>query len=794
MKVSYSWLSDFIDVNGINPKDLVDKLIMAGLEVEELIVKEKVENVVFAKVLEKEKHPDADKLSICKVFDGDETFQVICGAANVAAGQIIPFAKIGAKLPIGLKIKKAKIRGVESFGMICSAAELGLEEKSDGIMVLDVDESYLGKNVSSYLGLEDVILDISITPNRADCLSIIGIAREIAALYGLSLKEKHFDLKEENEPAENIKKVIVEDKDKCPIYLGRVIKDVEIKPSPIWMQNRLRSVGVRPINNVVDITNYVLFEYGQPLHTFDMNKLEGNVIIRTAKSGEKIMTLDGKERELKDYMLVIADEKKAIAVAGVMGGEFSGIDDNTKDVFLECAYFKPESIRITARRLGMQTDSSYRFERGIDKGNVFKMVDYAAYLLQEYANGKVLKGVVTDEYEEVKPKSVSFNLDRVNRLLGTELSKEESKDILTKLNFKIVEEQGDDFKVEVPTYRVDIERWVDIAEELARIYGYNKIDTTVPEINADSNQPPLSLKTQREIRYFLKSLGFYEAINFSFMSDEFLSNFDSKENFVYLKNPLSEDMNALRTFVFPGLIANMVSNIRQQYASLRFFEFANVFINKGEKELPLQKMHLSIGITENFWPLSWAEKNDIEPFYYLKGVIDDILGCYKLKADYERADKEFLHPGKSAYLKIDDKVVGFMGELHPDILEKLDVDKKLYVAELFFDDLVEIIENRKLKYEKFSQFPFVTKDISVIVDKGTLVSDMINEIKNISKLIDDVVLYDVYEGKNIGENKVSLTFRVYFSSLERTLTDDETNKLLDKIIELLKDKFDASLR
>ncbi|KAA0257011.1 phenylalanine--tRNA ligase subunit beta [Deferribacter autotrophicus] len=794
MKVSYSWLSDFIDIKSIDPKDLVDKLTMSGLEVEELIIKEKVENVVFGKVLEKVKHPDADKLSICKVYDGLETYQVICGAANVEAGQIVPFAKIGAKLPIGLKIKKAKIRGVESYGMICSAAELGLEEKSDGIMVLNVSEDKLGENVSDYLGLEDVILDISITPNRADCLSIYGVAREISALYNLPLKNKTYNLTEVEENAAEYKKVEVKDKDKCPIYLGRIIKDVRIKESPIWMQNRLRSVGVRPINNVVDITNYVLFEYGQPLHTFDMSKLQGNVIIRTAKPGEKIITLDGKERELKDYMLVIADEEKVVAVAGIMGGEHSGICDETKDVFLECAYFKPESIRVTARRLGMQTDSSYRFERGIDKGNVFNMVDYAAFLLQEYADGKVLKGVLSNDYDEVKPVKVSFNLSKVNKLLGTDIKAEEAKNILERLQFKVHSQNDNDYEVEVPTHRVDVERWVDIAEEIARIYGYEKIETTIPEIKADSRQAPLFLKVQREVRESLKTLGFYEAINFSFMNDDFLAKFDDKEKFVYLKNPLSEDMNALRTYVFPGLVANTVGNIRQGFGQGRFFELANVFVKTSEDKLPEQKLHLALSITDEFWPLSWSAKDKIEPFYYLKGIVENIFLNYKLKPRFEKCDKVFLHPGKSAYLVCDGETVGFMGELHPDIIEYLDIDKNIFIAEIFFEKVVKLIESNKIQYKKFSVFPSVTKDLSVVVGKNVYVDDMIESIEKMSNLIDSVVLYDVYQGDKIGVDKISLTFRIYFSSIERTLTDEETNNLLEKIIDDLKEKFGAELR
>ena len=421
------------------------------------------------------------------------------------------------------------------------------------------------------------------------------------------------------------------------------------------------------------------------------------------------------------------------------------------------------------------------------------MVDYAAFLLSEYADGKVLKGVISNDYEEVKPKKVYFNLDRVNKLLGTDVKEEEAVDILKKLQFEVHKNNGE-YEVTVPTHRVDIDRWVDIAEEIARIHGYDKIQTTVPEIFADGKKVSSFLQIQREVREKLVALGFYEAVNFSFMNDKFLAKFYDERRFIYLKNPLSEDMNAMRTYVFPGLINTIVSNVRQGNESVRFFEFANVFIRKDDKKLPEQYMNMALAITEDFWPLSWSVKNDVEPYYYLKGVTENLLNSYKLNVRFVRAERNFLHPGKSADIVLNDEVIGFIGELHPDIMEYIDFDKRILIVEIFFEKVVKLIDDIEVKYEKFSLYPKVSKDISVVVDEDIYAEEMINAIYDIDKLVSEVYLYDIFRDKKIGEGKKSLTFRIYFSSLDRTLTDEETNELLGRIISELEIKFQAKLR
>jgi phenylalanyl-tRNA synthetase beta chain len=791
MKVSLSWLNEFVDISCIEISDLCHRLTMTGLEIDGVETMEKVENTVVGKVLECGKHPDADKLSLCKVTDGTEEFQVVCGAPNVAAGLTIPFAKVGAVLPGGFKIKKAKIRGIESMGMICSDAELGLAEKSDGIMPLPA-ELALGTDINEVLGLGDTVLEVSITPNRADCLSVKGVAREVAALYGREMKTQSYAVTETDDAASSYSYVKVLDEEKCPFYLGRVIKNVKIGPSPLWLQNRLRAVGVRPISNVVDVTNYVMFEQGQPLHTFDLRMIRNGIIVRNAKNGEKLLTLDEKEREMKDFMLLITDEEKPLAVAGVMGGEHSGISSSTTDVFLECAYFKPESTRVTARKLGMQTDSSYRYERGIDFENTKKMVNYAAYLLQTLAGGSVCKGVLSNDYKTIETPVVEFTAEKVNSLLGTDIKEEEMIKMLASIGMK-PEKTGLGWRVASPSWRVDIERWQDIAEEVARLHGYDNIEATVPLLPADSDTLMPLLKTKRLVQSRLSALGFSEAINYSFMSDKLLELFDDPKRFVFLKNPISEDMNALRTYVFPGVVSTIIYNISHGAKDAKIFEVSSTYI-KTDDDIPAQEMSFAFGVCGGYWPLSWNTAPVSEPFFAVKGVLENILASfYTGTVEFVRSDKPFLHPGKSAEIILDGESVGFLGELHPDILEKLDFETPITVCEV----CLEKILSKGLitpKYAKFSRLPGVSRDISVVVPKSVRSGDMIKLIKTESQLIDGVTLFDIYSGTGLSEDEFSLAFRIFFSHPDKTLTDEETNGVVRSVIEKLGSAFGARLR
>ncbi|PLX67288.1 MAG: phenylalanine--tRNA ligase subunit beta [Denitrovibrio sp.] len=789
MKVSINWLNKFVDVSDLDPKDIAEKLTMCGLEVDAIEEKGSLNNVVVAKVMKCDKHPDADKLSLTEVFDGTETYQVVCGAPNVAEGQTVVFAKVGAVLPGDFKIKAAKIRGLESLGMICAEDEIGISDDHDGIMILD-SSLELGTPIDEILGLPDTVLEIGITPNRADCLSIIGYAREIAALYDRPMKTNEYTINETDDAVTNYGGVEIKNKEACPTYLGRVIKDVTIKPSPLWMQNRLRAIGVRPISNVVDITNYVLFEYGQPLHTFDLKEIDGKIIVRNASEGEKLLTLDEKERTFDSSMLLITDEKKSLAVAGVMGGEHSGISDDTKDVFLECAYFEPKQTRMTARKLGMQTDASYRYERGIDPVNTKEMVEYASYLLQELCGGKVCKGVL-GEYNEPEVKTVKVNAGWLNGYLGTDISIDQMDQILSGLNMNPIV-TGTDITITAPSYRIDMSTRQDVAEEIARMYGYDNIPTTLPKIDADSMPMQPILQMRKDIAQKLKTLGFNEAINYSFMKADFLKLFDDEKKFVKLMNPISEDMDTMRTQVFPGLLSTIKYNLNNGFKQVRFFEFASNFVEVGEK-LPEQRMKLSACTAGEFWPMSWGAPASSEPFFILKGVLENILSQYKVTATFVKSDKAFLHPGKSADVIINGENVGFIGELHPASADAAEIRESVTMFEI---DMLTFKENAKFtyKYENFSKFPSVYKDISVVVAKTTPTEKMEECIKATSKLAEDVFLFDVYEGKGIEEGQVSRTFRVLFTASDRTLTDEETNSTLTDMIANLEKDFGAVLR
>lgn len=793
MRVSLNWVKKFLNIDGLDIRDIADKLTMSGLEVESVETKKSPVGVVVGKVLKKEKHPNADKLSLCIVTDGIDEYQVVCGAQNVADGQTIPFAKIGAELPNGMKIKDAKLRGVESKGMICSAAELGLEEESSGIMVLS-DDYKLGEDICRYIETGDTVFEINITPNRADCLSIIGVAREISVLFDRSLITESFECNESEPCAEEFRYVKIENRYDCPAYYGRIIKNVKVTDSPIWLANRLRSAGIRPINNIVDVTNYIMLEYGQPLHAFDLRMVEGGIVVRNAYENEKVVTLDGKERELKSDMLVIADEKKVLAIAGVMGGEYSGIQNDTVDVFLECAYFRPESIRMTSRRLGLKTDSSYRYERGIDRAQTAKMVDYAASMISKLSDGVVLKGILNDGFDKYETKKIEFDADKISSLIGVQIDRDEILKILKKLGFEIEKNGvGESYLAIPPSYRQDMSIWQDLAEEVARIYGYDRVPVTIPRIYAESKKPdPLQLKI-REIKNVMVTLGYNEVINYSFMAREYLAKF-SEDQFIYIKNPISADMDTMRNAVFPGVINSLVKNYRSGFRQMKMFEISNVHLPDPSNKLPVEKTKLSFGVLGEYFKPNWIGRREADNFFYLKSVVEQIMDLFRVKSDFVRSNLAFLHRGKSADIFINGVNVGFVGEIHPAMYEYLDIQDTLYIAELDLNSIIENSATGNIKYRKISQFPFVYKDISIVVDRKISAITLIREIEEFSQLIKDIALFDLFEGDKIGAGKVSMTFRIYFNDLNKTLTDEETNSIVKGIIDRVVEKYGATLR
>jgi len=798
MQVSYKWLKEYIDFP-YSPEELEHVLTMAGMEVDEVEYRGKgIEEIVIGEILELEKHPDADKLLICKVDTGDEVLDIVTGAANVFTEALVPVAKIGVTLPDGLKIKKAKLRGVESYGMLCSTDELGLsEERASGIMILGED-AVKGMKLIEYLGLDDYIYKLDLTPNYGRCLGMIGIARELKAILGdreLNLPE--YTIKESNEEVSSLVEIQVLDPELCPRYTGQVIKNVKIGPSPRWMQQRLTAAGIRPINNVVDITNYVMLEYNQPLHAFDYDKISGQkIIVRRAEEGEKLLTLDDKERDLNPDMLVIADSEKALGLAGVMGGADSEITEETRTVFLEAAYFDPVSIRKTARGLGLISESSYRFERGIDIEKVLEAGRWAAYLIQEYAGGEVVKGVLDVYPEPYQPAKIRLETRQVNRLLGINLSTREIKEILLGLEFPVKEEKEDVLMVAVPSFRPDVERKADLIEEVARMYGYDNIPGSRP---ASKQQGKKSLKQKfvdlsREV---MLAAGLDEIISFSLCGEEDykILNLPAESellNWVRIKNPLNEAYAVLRTSLVPNLLEVLSNNARKQIEAIRIFELGNVFFNSEGPEPYAEYPCLagaSMGYAGDPWQLGAPD------FFYLKGVLEHYFARLGIE-DYSfvRKSLPYLHPGRTAAILVGEKKVGFLGELLPGLIDTLDLKERTAIFQLDLDQLFQPYKEER-RFEDLPRYPASERDLALLVDKEVAAADLQKSIREKgSTLLKKVEVFDLYQGDRIPENKKSLAFRLVFQAGDRTLTDEEINEKIAVVVKELEKKFSAKIR
>lgn len=792
MKVSVNWLKNYIDIEDLSVKELSDAITLAGLEVEAMEISEKVEGVVTAKILSIEKHPNADKLNLCTVTDGKETMQVVCGAPNVEVNKVVALAKLGAKLP-EITIKPAKIRGIESCGMLCSEKELGITSSNSGIILLSED-TQLGLDINDVLSIGDTVLELNVTPNRPDWLSVTGVAREIAAVFNKQVNFPNIQLSENNINTSDNIFVNVKEADKCPIYTLRIIKGVKVAPSPQWLQNYLTSSGIRAINNIVDVTNFILLEMGQPLHAFDIRRIKNGITVRNAFKGEKITALDEKEYTLDEEMLVISDDEKAVAIAGVMGGEFSGVENDTDTVLLECAYFAPDNIRRTSKKLQLSSDSSYRYERGIDWGKTEEISDYAAALIAKICGGEVYKGRVGGVFKKIETLSVSSSVAGINKILGTNIEANKMADILNSLSIK-TSINGDTLSSEIPSFRVDINKQADIAEEVARIYGYDNIEATVAALKIDAELMPTIQKLHRDVRERLETLGFNEVVNFSFMAPDYLSLFDNQDNFVKILNPISADMAWMRSYIFPAIIKNLQTNKNQGESVIRLFELSSSFKTQGIDKLAIETPKLAFGVMGNFMPETWIKNSDADTFYYLKGVLENIFSFMRLNCAYNPVENiNFLHPKKSAEIICDNKSIGFIGGLHPDIADKLDIKHQVYIAEIDFALACEISDNNKFRYSKFSRFPSVERDLALIIPKEQLVAPMINEIKNISSTIIDVTLFDVYEGKGVDEGYKSVAFRIILSDTTKTLTEQDINPIIDNILNVLDKKFSAKLR
>ncbi|KIN82398.1 phenylalanine--tRNA ligase subunit beta [Clostridium botulinum] len=792
MKVPVKWLNDYIDIN-ISPKELGDRLTLSGSKVEEVVTTgDEIQNVVTGKIVEIRKHPDADKLSICQVDIGkEENIQIVTAATNMKEMDIIPVALHGSTLHGGLKIKKGKLRGEVSNGMFCSEEELGLagDEPVYGLMILEQDTP-IGEDIKKVLKMESSIIEFEITSNRPDCLSVIGIARETAA----TLNKKYTIPVVEFSPkcSESIKDSLkVEVKDTlCRRYMARGIKNVKVEQSPGWMQERLLEAGVRPINNIVDITNFVMLELGQPMHAFDRKEIKTNtIVVERAKEGEKFITLDETERELDVDILNIKDGDRTVAIAGIMGGLNSEVKEDTKEIILECANFDGTNIRISSKKLGLRTEASSRFEKDLDPNLVELAMDRACKLIQELGAGEVMEGSV-DVYEnKLEPHMLEVDSNWINKFLGTNISKEEMQECLDRLDLN-TEIKGEILEIHVPTFRSDLNIKEDIAEEIARIYGYNNIPiTTIKSVTMQAGKNEKQHLDDKVIETLMAS-GLNQSISYSFVSPKVFEKINLKEDsnlrkVVKIKNPLGEDFSIMRTTTIPSMMEALSRNYSRNndYASL--FEIGKIYIPKEDStELPEEKNIVTIGLY------------GAVDYFNLKGIVENMLGGlgidnYKLKRQEENPT---FHPGRTAELYIKKDYVGILGEIHPDVQDNYDIEERCYVAELNLDVLYKH-SNVKKEYSQLPKFPAVTRDIAVIVDDTVLVQEIENIIKNGGgNILESIHLFDVYKGKQIPEGKKSIAYSIVYRNAQRTLKDSEVNKVHDKIVRTLEHKLGAQLR
>lgn len=800
MNTPLSWIKAYVPELDVTAQEYTDAMTLSGSKVEGYEkLDADLDKIVVGKILKIEKHPDADKLIICQVQiseEGDQV-QIVTGAPNVKEGDIIPVVLDGGRVagghdgekPAGgIKIKKGKLRGVESCGMMCSIEELGSTKEmypdapEDGIYIFSDNPEYadlkIGSSAIEALGLNDVVFEYEITSNRVDCFGVIGIAREAAATFGKKFIPPVIEVKETDEKTSDYISVEVEDKDLCPRYVARVVKNIKIGPSPKWMQRRLAACGIRPINNLVDITNYVMEEFAQPMHAYDLNHVAGNkIIVRRAKDGEVFETLDGQERKLDSSILMICDADKPIGLAGIMGGENSKITDDVKTVLFEAACFDGTNIRLSSKKVGLRTDASGKFEKGLDPNNAMEAINRACQLINELGVGEVVGGCV-DVYDEVrKPNRVAFEPERINKLLGTDL------DADTMLGyFKAIDLDYDEKtkEVVVPTWRQDIHCMSDLAEEVARFYGYDKIGSTLPTGEATTGKLSFKMRIENVARDIAEHFGFNEAMTYSFESPKVFDKLlipadDALRKTVVISNPLGEDYSIMRTVPLNGMLTSLSTNYNRRNKDVRLYEIGNIYVPKALPltELPDERTQFTLGMY------------GIGDFFDLKGVVEEYLekiGLKGVKTYDPNAGKTFLHPGRQANIIYDGAVIGYLGEVHPDVLDNYDIGEKAYVAVLDMPE-VEARAGFNVKYEGIAKYPAVTRDISMVMEKSILAGDVEAIIrKNGGRILESVTLFDIYEGAQIKEGHKSMAYSISFRAKDRTLEDKDVNEVMTKIL------------
>ncbi len=802
MKASLSWLKAYVPIDR-SVSELAEALTMAGLEVESVNDRfDFMKSVLVAKVIQIRPHPNADKLRLCDVDAGGRTLKVVCGAPNVKKGMLSAVALPGTRFPNGTILRESVIRGEVSEGMLCSEKELGLGDDASGILTLDPSLSP-GSTLAEARGLSDPVLEIAVTPNRPDCLSILGVAREIAAIQQSELVYPDVQFQEGEDRTETLTSVQIQAPEHCPRYAARLVFDVTVGPSPFWLRDRLSSVGLRPINNIVDVTNFVLMELGQPLHAFDFDRLSGHrIVVKTAEKGNRFTTLDQKERTLSADTLMICDGEKGVAIGGVMGGMNSEISETTTRVLIESAYFDPIRIRRTAKRLGISTEASHRFERGVDPEGVLPALNRTAQLMAETARGRILDGWV-DVYPNPVPKrEVTVSLTRANRLLGTGFTQEEFRTVLESVEFSATPLDKDRLRVIVPSYRVDVSRPEDLMEEAARLSGYPRIPVTFPSIRAPKRRRNPSFRMRAQIRRWMAGFGFLEAINYSFISSRFderlgLPEDDFRRKTVQVLNPISDDQSRMRTTLIPGILGSLQRNLSQQIRSLRLFETGKVYLQEKRQVLPQETEMLALLWTGFRFDPGWYGKETPCDFFDIKGAVEGLLRALGLRAAETSPLPEglcpYMKPGRSAVIRAADCDLGWMGEVRSEVLIAHEIQQTVFVAELNLDALLPLLPQVK-KVGPLSRFPMVTRDFTLIVDKQVRTGDIFKCVASAGEeWIESVHLFDVFESDPIPAGKKSISFRITYRSQERTLEDQEVTQVHQKISGLLLKTFDASL-
>ncbi|MGL5377666.1 MAG: phenylalanine--tRNA ligase subunit beta [Cetobacterium sp.] len=796
MLISLDWLKQYVDIKE-DIKELENTLTMIGQEVEAIDEQGKeLAKVVIGEITEYGRHPEAEKLTLLKVNIGaEEELQIVCGAPNHKLGDKVVVATIGATLPGDFKIKKSKIRGIESQGMLCSEVELGLGTDGDGIIILPQDAP-IGTEYRVYKKLNDVIFELEITPNRPDCLSYIGIAREIAAYYGRKIKWPEFQSKSIIESINTGHvDVRIEDRDRCKRFSGKVIKNIKVQESPEWLKNRLLSMGLKPINNVVDATNYILFECNQPLHAYDLSKItDRKIVVRKASEGEKLVTLDGIERELNKGELIIADGEKPLGIAGIMGGESSKVTEETTEIFLECAYFTPENIRKTSKDLVVSSDSSYRFERGLDIENTVEVLERAAELISQLTGGELLEGSIDKYIEKYEKIEIPLNMEKLTKFIGKNIGIDVVGKILTNLGINIKTLNSTTILATPPSYRGDLTRTADLYEEIIRMYGFDNIENKMPEESIRPGVKDSMTIVVDEAKEILAKIGLQEVINYSFISKDAIKLLGITEPTIEISNPISDDMAVMRPTLIYSLLSNIKDNLNRNQNGLKFFEVSRVFSPK-ENGLANETLRVSIALAGKTTKSLWDAKPEAMDFYSLKGFVQKFLehmGVTRYQLD--RSEDKNFHPGRSADIKIGKIKIGTFGEIHPEIAENMDIKReRAYIAEL---DLTTLLNYRakKVKYEKIVKYPEVTRDLAIVLERDVLVGKMLEDIKKSSNLIESVAIFDVYEGDKIEADKKSVAISIVLRKKDGTLEENDINITVDKILKLIAKNYHGEIR